>query len=163
MLSIFSCAYWPSAHHFWKNVYSGLLPILYNIKITFMSSQNSIPFFFYTRFLIFFNYYYYLLFRATPAAYGGSQARGRIGATAANWCHSHSNTGSESHLRPTPAFLFFLTTTIKKKIKNVTTPNKWIFWPLLITIPTSVVAELSRLSRMGRIYLISLATVIGLQ
>ena len=63
-------------------------------------------------------------FRVTPAAYGGSQARGRIGATAANWCHSHSNTGSESHLRPTPAFLFFLTTTIKKKIKNVTTPNK---------------------------------------
>ena len=33
----------------------------------------------------------YLSFsRATPAAYGGSQARGRIGALAAGLCHSHS-------------------------------------------------------------------------
>ena len=39
---------------------------------------------------------------ATPAAHGGSQARGVIGATAANLCHSHSNAGSELHLRPTP-------------------------------------------------------------
>ena len=35
------------------------------------------------------------LFRAAPAAYGGSQARGRIGAVAAGPHHSHSNTGSE--------------------------------------------------------------------
>ena len=34
------------------------------------------------------------LFRATPAAYGRSQARGRIGAAAAGLHHSHSNTGS---------------------------------------------------------------------
>ena len=34
-----------------------------------------------------------LLFRATPAAYGSSQARGRIGAAAASLCHS--NAGSE--------------------------------------------------------------------
>ena len=40
------------------------------------------------------------LFRATPAAYGGSQARGRVGAVAAGLCHS--NKGSEPHLRPTP-------------------------------------------------------------
>ena len=33
-------------------------------------------------------------------AYGGSQARGQIGATAAGLCHS--NTGSEPHLRPIP-------------------------------------------------------------
>ena len=32
----------------------------------------------------------FLLFRATPVAYGGSQARGRIGATAAGLHHSHS-------------------------------------------------------------------------
>ena len=36
-----------------------------------------------------------LFFRATPAAYGGSQARGRIGATAASLHHSHSNTRSK--------------------------------------------------------------------
>ena len=39
---------------------------------------------------------------AAPAAYGGSQARGRIRATAAGLRHSHSNTGSEPHLHPTP-------------------------------------------------------------
>ena len=39
---------------------------------------------------------------ATPAAYGGSQARGQIGALASGLCQSHSNVGSESHLQPTP-------------------------------------------------------------
>ena len=37
----------------------------------------------------------FLLFRAAPAAYGGSQARGPIEAVAASLQHSHSNTGSE--------------------------------------------------------------------
>ena len=45
----------------------------------------------------------FLLFRAAPVAYGVSQARGQIGATAAGLHHSHSNTGSEPHLRPTYA------------------------------------------------------------
>ena len=36
-------------------------------------------------------------------AYGGSQARGLIGATAAGLHHSH--TRSEPHLRPTPQFM----------------------------------------------------------
>ena len=38
------------------------------------------------------------LFRATPAAYGGSQARGQIGAAAASLCHSHGDARSETHL-----------------------------------------------------------------
>jgi len=38
------------------------------------------------------------LFRATPMAYGGSQARGPIGAVAAGLRHSHSNTRSELRL-----------------------------------------------------------------
>ena len=42
------------------------------------------------------------LFQATPTAYGPSQARGQIEATAAGLHHSHSNTGSEPRLRPTP-------------------------------------------------------------
>ena len=37
-------------------------------------------------------------FRAVPAAYGGSQARGRIGAIAASLLQSHSNTRSEPRL-----------------------------------------------------------------
>ena len=40
--------------------------------------------------------------RAAPAAYGGSQARGLIGAIATGLHHSHSNSGSEPHLQPTP-------------------------------------------------------------
>ena len=39
---------------------------------------------------------------AAPAAYGGSQARGLIGAVAASLCQSHSNAGSEPRLQPTP-------------------------------------------------------------
>ena len=36
------------------------------------------------------------LFRATPAAFGNSQARGQIGAAAAGLHHSHSNSGSDT-------------------------------------------------------------------
>ena len=53
------------------------------------------PFFFFL-----FSFSFFLHFRAAPAAYGGFQARGQIGATAAGLCHS--NTGSEPHLQPTP-------------------------------------------------------------
>ena len=42
----------------------------------------------------------FCLFRAE--AYRGSQARSRIGAVASGLPHSHSNTGSEPHLWPTP-------------------------------------------------------------
>ena len=42
---------------------------------------------------------FFLHFRAAPAAYGGSQARGRIGAAAAGLYHSHYNMGSEPHLQ----------------------------------------------------------------
>uniref|UniRef100_A0A4X1TY62 C2H2-type domain-containing protein n=1 Tax=Sus scrofa TaxID=9823 RepID=A0A4X1TY62_PIG len=41
-------------------------------------------------------------FRATPAAYGGSQARDPNGAVATGLRQSHSNTRSEPHLQPTP-------------------------------------------------------------
>ena len=41
---------------------------------------------------------FFLLFRTTAKAYGGSQARGQMGATAACLRHSHNNAGSEPHL-----------------------------------------------------------------
>ena len=41
-------------------------------------------------------------FRAMPMAYGISQARGQIRATAAGLHHIHSNVGSEPCLQPTP-------------------------------------------------------------
>ena len=39
----------------------------------------------------------FCLFRATPAAHGGSQARGRIAAVASSLYHSHSNARSLTH------------------------------------------------------------------
>ena len=50
----------------------------------------------------FFFFGLFAISRAAPMAYGGSQARGRIGATAAGLHQSHSNTGSESCLQTTP-------------------------------------------------------------
>ena len=42
------------------------------------------------------------IFRATPVAYGNSQARVHIEAAAASLLHSCSNMRSEPHLQPTP-------------------------------------------------------------
>ena len=58
-------------------------------------SRMAIPFYFLFIF-------YFLLFRAAPEVYGVSQARSQIKATATGLDHSHSNTGSKPHLRPTP-------------------------------------------------------------
>ena len=44
----------------------------------------------------------FCLFRTTPTAYGGAQARGLIRAVAAGLHHSHSNVGSDLRLHPTP-------------------------------------------------------------
>ena len=44
----------------------------------------------------------FVLFRAAPAAYGGSRLRGLIGGVAAGLHHSHSHARSEPRLRPTP-------------------------------------------------------------
>ena len=40
--------------------------------------------------------------RAASAAYGGSQARGPVGAVATSLHQSHSNAGSEPCLQPSP-------------------------------------------------------------
>ena len=57
--------------------------------------------------MAFFLFFFFWSFfkRDTPAAYGGSQARGLIGAEAAGLYHSHSNLGSEPHLQPTPQLM----------------------------------------------------------
>ena len=47
--------------------------------------------------------YLFSLFRATPAAYGSSQARSRIGAAATSLHQSHSNTRSRPRLQSIPA------------------------------------------------------------
>ena len=52
--------------------------------------------------ILFFFFLCFAFSRAAPAPYGGSQARGLIGAIADGLYHSHSNAGSEPRLRPTP-------------------------------------------------------------
>ena len=59
-------------------------------------------------FFLFFFFFFALLFRGAPMAYGGSQARGPIGAIAASLHHSHSNAGSEPCLQPTPQLMAML-------------------------------------------------------
>ena len=46
--------------------------------------------------------FFFSLFRAVPATYGNSQAKGRIGTTVAGLRHSYSNVGSKPHLRSAP-------------------------------------------------------------
>ena len=54
----------------------------------------------------FLSFFFFLSFsRATPEAYGGSQARGPMGAVATELHHSHSHAGSKSRLRPTPQLM----------------------------------------------------------
>ena len=48
--------------------------------------------------VLFFFFFPPLFFFFSPAAYGGSQPRGLIGAVGAGLYHSHSNVGSEPHL-----------------------------------------------------------------
>ena len=68
-------------------------PIFY---IKHIHCQNN-SFFFFCAFLPFLG--------PLPAAYGGSQARGLIGAVAAALRHSHSNAGSKPSLQPTPQLM----------------------------------------------------------
>ena len=51
--------------------------------------------------IFFFFFWLFAFSGAAPEAYGGSQARGPIGAIATSLHHSHSNAGSELRLRPT--------------------------------------------------------------
>ena len=69
---------------------------IYFIDCPKRSHLISVPFFLSFIYL----FIYFCLFAiswAAPAAYGGSQARGRIGAVATSQRHSHSNTGSLTH------------------------------------------------------------------
>jgi len=67
------------------------------LKKEYSESQKSLH-----KLLLF--YFAFCHFRATPTAYGGSQAKGQIGAVATGYSHSHShsNMRSQPHLQPTP-------------------------------------------------------------
>ena len=76
--------YLPFTKHV-ENIFSGLQCLLAFLKIIYL-----------------FVFIYFFSFRATPTAYGGSQARRQIGGTAAGLYRSHSNAGFEPRLQPTP-------------------------------------------------------------
>ena len=65
------------------------------LLISLVKKQSQLSFF---SFFLFFS----LLFRATPFAYGNSQARGWLRTTAAGLHHGYSNVGSQPCLWPTP-------------------------------------------------------------
>ena len=67
-------------HHYWKHFFFTYIFVYF--------------------YLFIFIFFYF--FRAAPEAYGDSQARGGIRATAAGLHHPHSNAKSEPHLQPTP-------------------------------------------------------------
>ena len=52
--------------------------------------------------LFFFFFVFFAFSRAALEAYGGSQARGTIGAVATGLRQSHSNVGSKPRPQPTP-------------------------------------------------------------
>ena len=56
--------------------------------------------FYYSNIILSLLKFIYFFFKAAPAAYGSSQARGQIGAAAASLHHSHGNTRFEPHLQP---------------------------------------------------------------
>ena len=86
-----------SGHLLWFFTPFGLIGINF---IPF--SLNMILFYKEERLKFIYLFIFWVFFRAAPVAYGGSQARGWIGAVAASLlCHSHSNPGSEPRLQPT--------------------------------------------------------------
>ena len=71
------------------------------INVTFFSWKCE-WYFIVTQFFSFcFYFIYLLLFRAAPAAYGVSQAKGQISTVATSLYQSHSNTGSQPSPQPT--------------------------------------------------------------
>ena len=79
---------------FWK------YQISLNKTLTLISP---VSFFFFTPVSL--HFFFFWLYRSTPSAYRHSQVRDHIGAAAASLHLSHSNLGSELHLRPIPQLM----------------------------------------------------------
>ena len=77
--------------------------------------------------LIFFLFFSFFFLRATPAAYGNSQARDHTGATATSLHHSHRNVGSELHLRLTPPLTATLDAEARDRTRILMDPSRICF------------------------------------
>ena len=100
---IFRCFPKPSHYHNKRHLYD-LLQEIPRVLVALCQEWEQRPniYFLFKNLYIYTHFFFFLLFRATPAAYGSSQARGGIGTAAAGLYHSHGSTGSKLHLRPTP-------------------------------------------------------------
>ena len=87
--TIFSCVCFPKCSPK-AQFYSGDLGLGHRFVSTFLTLVE-LP----SSKTVFCLFVCFCLFRASLEAYGGSQARGQIGAAAASLHHSHSNLGSE--------------------------------------------------------------------
>ena len=86
---------------FWKERDLNLQGSNAVLRLIFMPYINDL----FKEVIFIFIYLFVCLFRATPVAYGGFQARDRIRAIAAGLHCSHSNARSEPHLQPTPPLM----------------------------------------------------------
>ena len=78
-------------------------------------------------------YLFICLFRATPMAYGGSQARNLMGASAASLHHSDSNARSELCLQPTSQLM---ATSILNRVRPGIKPaSSWLLVRFVSTEP----------------------------
>ena len=83
---------WSNKHD--PNFYTGIFHLyLQNISLNFLDIYKKL-------FIYLFIFGLFSLFRAALVPYGGSQARGRIGAAATSLRHSDSNAGSKLCLWP---------------------------------------------------------------
>ena len=77
---------------FTKREIEGIHSRLWDLELTMYKWQD------WNSFLFFPFFFFFFFFRAAPSAYGGSQARGRIGAVAAGLCHTATATPDLSHI-----------------------------------------------------------------
>ena len=68
----------------------------------------------------------FCFFRATPAAYGGSQARSQIGAAAAGIHRSHSNARRKPDLQPIPQLMAVPDPQFTERGQGIELVSSWI-------------------------------------
>ena len=88
-----------TGHMVIAGVYNRLIPLPFCIPFAFSKHLSC---FLFVCFLFLLLLFFSFLFRAAPAAYGSSQARGQVRAAAASLYYSHSNVRSKLHLQPMP-------------------------------------------------------------
>ena len=106
--------------HWWPVMWTSFHLLIWHPYILFgnVSVQVLCPVFFFV--------FFFFLYMATCTAYGSSQARGWIWATAAGPYHSHSNTRSEPHLQHTHTAHSNARSLIHLERPGITTTSSWI-------------------------------------